>query len=176
MLKDNFELMAKYNHWMNEKLFNASEKLSEEELAKDVGAFFESILGTLNHIYVADIIWLKRFAEHPEKLLSLEPLRAIATPETLTSRPYSNIESLRQARFELDAVIVKLCKELTEPMLSSILDYKNMKGNDFQNEFSQLIQHFFNHQTHHRGQISTMFNQFQIDVGATDLLVCIRES
>jgi len=60
-----FQLIARYNAWMNDKLYAAAGQLSPQTLSEDRGAFFPSILATLNHIALADIIWLKRFAEHP---------------------------------------------------------------------------------------------------------------
>ena len=59
-----FTLFAEYNRLMNQRLFDSAAQLSDEALRKDRGAFFKSVLGTLNHIIVGDIIWLKRFAEH----------------------------------------------------------------------------------------------------------------
>ncbi|MEC8081230.1 MAG: DinB family protein, partial [Pseudomonadota bacterium] len=64
-VKAHFELLATYNQWMNNKVYEAALRLENTELTKDRGAFFGSILGTLNHIYVGDIIWLKRFSSHP---------------------------------------------------------------------------------------------------------------
>src|SRR5690554_5695870 len=70
-LKDHFELLSNYNQWMNSKVYEAAAHLSATDLAKDRGAFFGSILGTLNHIVVGDTVWLKRFAIHPSCLNSL---------------------------------------------------------------------------------------------------------
>ncbi|WP_249314086.1 DinB family protein [Pseudoalteromonas sp. S2755] len=63
-MKANFELMADYNRWMNERLYEAVSGLNVTELHQDRGAFFGSIMGSLNHILVADIIWLKRYTKH----------------------------------------------------------------------------------------------------------------
>lgn len=65
-LKQHFDLLASYNQWMNSKVYEATSQLTATDLAKDRGAFFGSILGTLNHIVVGDTIWLKRFAQTPE--------------------------------------------------------------------------------------------------------------
>lgn len=64
-LQPHFALMAFYNQWMNAKVYDAASKLTAAELNEERGAFFGSIFGTLNHIVVADTIWLKRFATHP---------------------------------------------------------------------------------------------------------------
>jgi uncharacterized damage-inducible protein DinB len=63
--KENFQLFAQYNQWMNEKLFAAAAQLTEDDLRQDKGTFFASVLGTLNHLMVGDILWLRRFATEP---------------------------------------------------------------------------------------------------------------
>ncbi len=173
MLKNNFELMADYNRWMNESIFSAAKQLSESDLAVERGAFFGSIIGTLNHILVGDTIWLKRFSEHPSSLPSLDYVRSIAQPETLDSILYSDFTDLYTYRKKMDGTIVAFCSELTESILESSLAYKNTKGSPFEKSLGALIQHFFNHQTHHRGQVSTLLNQAGVDIGVTDLLVRI---
>ncbi len=175
MQKETFQLFAQYNRWMNEKLFTASAKLSEEELRKDRGAFFGSVLGTLNHIFVGDIVWLKRFALSPHDFPSLKNLRAIPIPESLDAILFDNLDALREARQQLDADIVRFCDELTPEQLMEKLDYKNFKGDNYADQLGLLIHHLFNHQTHHRGQATTLLSQVDIDVGPTDLLVCIRD-
>lgn len=78
-------LFAEYNQLMNQRLFSAAEKLPDEDLKKDCSAFFKSIFGTLNHIMAADIVWLKRFAEHPSCQVSLSYIENLEKPESLGS-------------------------------------------------------------------------------------------
>ncbi|WP_299599680.1 DinB family protein [uncultured Microbulbifer sp.] len=168
-----FELMAQYNKWMNEKIYTCAEKLSEDELAEDRGAFFGSVLGTLNHILVGDIIWLKRFSEHPKDFSSLIYLRNRAQPKSLAEVTHSDLSVLSSERKIIDEIIVSFSKEISQTDADSSLNYRNTKGEEFSKNFGHLLQHMFNHQTHHRGQVSTLFNQLGHDVGATDLLMCI---
>ena len=67
-------LMASYNEWMNTKVFEAAGRLAHDEIAQDRGAFFGSLLGTLNHIAVADTLWLRRFSTLPGEQAALRPL------------------------------------------------------------------------------------------------------
>ncbi|WP_288132702.1 DinB family protein [Microbulbifer sp.] len=168
-----FELMAQYNQWMNEKVFASAERLSEAELAEDRGAFFGSILGTLNHILIGDIIWLKRFSEHPRDFPSLIYLRNRDQPKSLAEVVHCDLSALRSERKIIDEIIVKFSKEIAQTDADSPLNYCNTKGERFSKNFGQLVLHMFNHQTHHRGQVSTLFNQLGHDIGATDLLMCI---
>lgn len=174
-LKSNFELMADYNQWMNNQMYEASRKLSASELTQNRGAFFGSVLGTLNHILVGDTIWLKRFACHPSNLKSLDYVRDLEQPKALDSTLHTDLESLFCARTKMDSVIKEFSEELTENVLSTALTYTNTKGERFSKNFGHLVQHFFNHQTHHRGQISTLLNQAGTDLGVTDLLVGIPD-
>jgi len=166
-------LMASYNAWMNTKLYNAVEHLSDEELLADKGAFFGSILGTLNHIVVADTIWLKRFATHPRNHQSLEPIRQLPDPSSLGQLLFADMASLSERRHWLDTLITTWSQSLTEADLDHVLHYANMKGVAADKSFFSLVMHFFNHQTHHRGQVTTLLSQLGIDVGVTDLLALI---
>lgn len=174
-LKSNFILMADYNQWMNENIYSAAAKLSASDLAEDRGAYFGSVLGTLNHIYVADIIWLKRFSDHPTGFKSLAFVQGMDQPASLDMVLHSNLDDLFRSRTKMDSVILEFSHELTDSVLESKLDYKSTRGEPFEKIFSALLQHFFNHQTHHRGQITTLLNQMGVDVGVTDLLVRIPD-
>ena len=172
-LKSNFELMADYNQWMNKSIYKAASGLSNSELSKNRGAFFDSIIGTLNHILVGDIIWLKRFSKHPSQLKALDSVRELQSPQSLNVILCDDFTSLLSARREMDSAIQEFTHELTEDLLSSSLSYCDTKGKPFTKNFGHLIQHLFNHQTHHRGQVSTLLTQAGIDVDVTDLLAKI---
>lgn len=174
-LKSNFELMADYNQWMNQNISLAISNLSADELAKNRGAFFGSIIGTLNHILVGDIIWLKRFAEHPSNFKSLDYVRSLEKPQSLNTMLHHELMSLEHTRSKIDSVIKEFVSELCDQTLSANLTYKNSQGQVFSKNFGYLLQHLFNHQTHHRGQVSTLLNQLGIDLGVTDLVVRIPD-
>ncbi len=91
---DHICLMAKYNEWMNAKLYQTAMRLSGEELVADRGAFFGSILGTLNHIVAGDTIWLRRFATHPANYLALETIRNLPAPAGLDQQLFIDIQTL----------------------------------------------------------------------------------
>jgi uncharacterized damage-inducible protein DinB len=172
---DNILLMASYNEWMNAKLYEAAATLPAHELAADRKAFFRSILGTLNHIVVADTAWLKRFATHPAHYASLEYVRNLPAPTSLDQIVAADFDELRAHRAMLDAAIKGWTAEIREEDLRHILHYRNFKGVAGQRRFGSLVQHFFNHQTHHRGQVSTLLFQAGVDVGVTDLLALIPD-
>lgn len=172
-VKENMQLMASYNQWMNQAIYKAAGELSNADLLEDKGAFFGSVLGTLNHNLAADIIWLKRFADHFTELSSLDLVRTLERPAALNTQLFDDLLLLQSKRFELDTLIIAMMDEVTDEMLASALVYKNMKGIDHSQRFGFTLQHFFNHQTHHRGQITTLLSQLGIDVGITDLITTI---
>ncbi|MCF8177124.1 MAG: DinB family protein [Sulfuritalea sp.] len=165
--------MASYNQWMNARVYEAAGGLSADALAADRGAFFGSILGTLNHLVVGDTIWLKRFAQHPARYTALEPVRQLPDPLALDQVLFNDLESLAAHRRMLDAAIVEWANSVTDDELDHVLHYANTKGIESSKRFFNLVMHFFNHQTHHRGQVTTLLTQAGIDVGSTDLLAMI---
>lgn len=171
-----FRLLADYNRLMNERLYAAAELLDSEVLEEDKGAFFVSILGTLNHLMVGDLIWLKRFAEHPAQFQSLQSVREMRSPVVLDQILFDDLYALWNERARLDAVLIALCEELGEGDLAQTLAYRNMEGALHRSAFADLLLHLFLHQTHHRGQISVLLSQEEIDVGETDLLELIPEA
>ncbi len=172
-LKQNFELLAQYNKSMNAKLYRVASILDKAKLEQDRGAYFGSILGTLNHILVGDTIWLKRFSAHQSQFPSLNYVRSLRAPESLSEIIYSNFAELREAREIMDGVIVDFALDATEEDYRANLSYTNTSGVSSSRNFGSLVQHLYNHQTHHRGQVTTLFNQLGLDCGVTDLLAYI---
>ena len=168
-------LMARYNTWMNERLIEVAGKLSVEALHAERGAFFGSILGTLNHLVVSDTIWLKRFAEDPERWPALQLVRELPQPLALDERPFDSLAALAVRRELLDRTIESWVEALTDADLDAVLSYQNTSGAPFKREVYPLLIHLFNHQTHHRSQAMTLLTQAGVDFGATDLLGLIPQ-
>ncbi len=168
-------LLAEYNGWMNRKMVATVRRLTPAELALDRGAFFGSILGTLNHLVIGDTIWLKRFAEHPARFVALEPLRTLPAPTALDERRFEALEPHAKHRQMLDTAIVGWTAALRDADLDHDLRYANTKGVVSTRSFYALAVHFFNHQTHHRGQATALLNQAGADIGVTDLLALIPD-
>lgn len=172
---EHVQQMAAYNAWMNERLYGAARSLPDEELVAQRGAFFGSILGTLNHLVVADRIWLGRYARHPACTEVLAPIERVTLATRLDQPMADDIRALGTLRAELDGLITRLAQHLTEADLDSTLAYHNTKGIAAQKNFFALLMHLFNHQTHHRGQATTLLRQAGVDVGVTDLLALIAD-
>lgn len=166
---DHLRQMAAYNCWMNEKVYASAASLPAADVMEDRGAFFGSIHGTLSHIAVADMIWLQRFANHPAGYAALDAVRGLPIQRDLTAQPFGDLAGLTAHRHFLDGVIEAWADAVTEADLDQALEYVNTRGEAFRKPYFFLIMHFFNHQTHHRGQVTTLLAQAGVDVGSTDL-------
>lgn len=165
--------MASYNSQMNRRIYDAAAGLSCDELHQNRGAFFGSLLQTLTHIAVGDTTWLLRFAEHPDALMFRKEMAAFSAPTALDQQLFSTLPELDQYRSKLDRIIEEWAGSLTQAQLNQTLSYTNMAGTNMQKDFALLVAHFFNHQTHHRGQASTLLSQAGVDIGVTDLLALV---
>ncbi|MBU2886325.1 DinB family protein [Gilvimarinus agarilyticus] len=169
-------LMAGYNLRMNRQVYAGAASLSDEQLNKPLGAYFGSVLGTLNHIMVGDLLWLHRFRRHSEAYLSLQALKELPQPTTLDTVIYDRFGALGAARSIVDeAILTWVSEELKPAELSQLLSYQNAKGEAATRDFGELICNLFNHQTHHRGQVSTLLSQLGVDIGPTDFLLDIPQ-
>ena len=168
-------LLAEYNQLMNTRQYAASANLTDVQLGEDKGVFFQSILGTLNHIMVGDIIWLKRFSEHPSSYEPLSYIREIQKPKKLNSILYTDFSELKKEREKIDSVILHWIQKLNSTDLNTCITYTDMTGNSFSKPFDSLIHHLFLHQVHHRGQVTTLLSQCGVDFGETDIIEIINE-
>lgn len=151
--------MADYNTWMNERLYGLCGGLTEAVRKHDAGAFFGSIHGTLNHLLLGDRIWLGRFLARP------------FTVTSLAQELYADFNELRRERAHTDREIAEWAAALTDTALAGDLVYVSVVNPQQRRLPLWLaVAHFFNHQTHHRGQLTTLLTQNGIDPGVTDLL------
>lgn len=168
---DSFVLWARYNRTMNQKLYALSQGLQQEQLDEDRGAFFGSIYRTLNHIMIADVYWLGRISGERFTLLDAtgEPVSIRAIDQIL----FDDLDTLSHWRARIDDRTVDCMEQMAAQAtdLNRTLDHRLMTGELVQFSLNKALCHWFNHQTHHRGQITTLLSQMQIDIGITDLLL-----
>lgn len=172
---DNYRFLARYNRWFNERLYTACEGLADEERKRDRGAFFGSIHATLNHIVWGDQTWLRRFAVQGVAFASLSPglldLPAGAAHGTLL---HADWQDLRAQRERLDIAIEEWARDMPADYPLRTMRYANTKGVQREHPMWQALTHFFNHQAHHRGQVTALLAQAGIDPGTTDLIALVQ--
>jgi uncharacterized damage-inducible protein DinB len=171
---DNYRFLAKYNRWMNQRLYQACETLSDEERKRERGAFFGSIHHTLTHLVLADKMWLQRFAAQQTVFAAL-PSALLAMPEgsDYSSDLHPGWEDLKHTREAVDAAIELWLAEMSPDFLLGTMHYANTKGVPRAHPAWQAMTHFFNHQTHHRAQAGTLLTQAGVDIGVTDLIALV---
>jgi|DEB0MinimDraft_10_1074344.scaffolds.fasta_scaffold189470_1 uncharacterized damage-inducible protein DinB len=168
-----FRTFARYNAWMNDKLYGAAETLTDEQRKEDRGAFFSSVHGTLNHILTGDLVWLERFQVSGASALADVPVSLLEPFRGLDAELFEDFAELRIARDAVDEMILAWCdRDLTDGWLDDILVFKTKSNPNVSRELPAglCVTHFFNHQTHHRGQVTTLLSQCGIDPGVTDLM------
>lgn len=151
MMVEQFRTLAAYHRQMNRQFYAACGELGEAELKQDRGAFFKSIFGTLNHMLLTDRLWLGGFTGNPIAF------------STLDEELYDNFDELRAERERTDAEIEAWAETLTSEALQEPFN------ESLRYPLWLTITHFFNHQTHHRGQLSALLSQCGVDYGTTDL-------
>ena len=171
---ENYRFLARYNRWMNQRLYEACDQLTDAERKANQGAFFKSIHLTLTHLVLADKMWLTRFTNQGTDFLALRPaLLAVPEGSDYTSDVHPDWADLKQTRDGLDAAIEQWLADMQPEFLSSTPRYANTKGVQRAHPAWQALTHFFNHQTHHRGQVTTLLSQAGVDMGTTDLISLI---
>ncbi len=158
--RDFLKTMAAYNAWQNREIYAAAGTLSDEDRKLDRGAFFKSIHGTLVHLYWGDKIWMSRFSDvTPPRMGLKESLQEI-----------TNWDELKTARVELDDIITTWVRGLDESAIVGDMSwYSSSADRDITKPKWLLLTHFFNHQTHHRGQVHTMLTSAGAKTADTDL-------
>ena len=160
--QNHMRTMARYNSWQNQNIYRAADGLSDELRQQDRGAFFNSIHGTLSHLMWADQMWMHRFADTPK------PAGGISQSAQL----FSEWDAMKTQRVALDAQIQEWA-DTVDP--AWIVENMTWFSGAAQREFTmarwQLVTHFFNHQTHHRGQIHAMLTAAGAKPDDTDLIL-----
>lgn len=154
-------MMADYNRWQNCNLYGTADQLTDQQRKEQRGAFFGSIHGTLNHLLFGDQIWLSRFAGTPRP-------KAAGIPDSVSM--YERWEDLKRERATFDEVIVGWAERLDPVWLEGDLTwFSGAAKREVIKPKTMLVTHFFNHQTHHRGQVHCMLTQCGVRPGDTDL-------
>jgi uncharacterized damage-inducible protein DinB len=175
VIVEQYRTLARYNMWMNGRLYALAATLPDAERRADRGAFFGSIHGTLNHILFADRAWLGRFTRDLGLYESRDAHGALIAYEGLDQELYADFDLLRRERAKTDLHIETWVDRLDPERLAAPIRYRTSKGVAHEHPLWQAVTHFFNHQTHHRGQVTTLFSQLGHDPGVTDLIIFMRE-
>jgi uncharacterized damage-inducible protein DinB len=163
-LLEHHRRFARYNRWANARVADAVNRLSEDDYRADRGAFFGSLQGTLNHLLLADRLWLARIMGTPPPYDRLDLIL------------YDDRLALFRARAAEDERIIGLCNRLDRDRLLAPLAYRTANGAAHEQPLHEVLAHVFNHQTHHRGQAHALLTGLVGEAPSLDLLYYLREA
>lgn len=164
-MKAMFDMLAGYNAWANRRVYDAVDPLPEADWRADCGAFFKSLMGTLNHLVATDRIWLRRFTGEGEAPTRLDAIIA------------EDRAALRAEREATDARIVAWVGSLDDARLASNFTYTPISvPTPVTQPLAPALVHFFNHQTHHRGQAHALLTRLAGEAPSLDLIGYQRET
>jgi uncharacterized damage-inducible protein DinB len=169
-MTDRYRMFAAFNRWANERLYAKAAELTEAEYRADRGAFFKSVHGTLNHLLVGDRIWMHRFDGSGDY------------PTELDAILFDNLPDLHAARRSEDERIARYMDGLDPGKLSGPLRYISYRTivnpTTITQPLAPALDHFFNHQTHHRGQVHALLTGLRGRdfAPSIDLLIFQRET
>jgi uncharacterized damage-inducible protein DinB len=163
-MKEIIEKLVEYNKLTNNDMFTILSTINNNDLNKDIGSYFISINGILNHLINTDIIWLQRIKRYFKAYTSLDN-ELINTTEikSITQINTNNFHELRNTISNLDQIFINLLIEIKNNELGKEINYLNTKGERKSKMFWLLLVHIFNHNTHHRGQISGFLDIMKIE-------------
>lgn len=156
--------LAQYNRWSGERLLGACGALPEDEYMKARPAAYGSMHGTLNHILLADHLWLDRLEGRPDP--------AVPDPATIL---HQDLEGLREGRHEADRRITHYIDSLTPDRLEHEVVYRTRFADTFSTKVVLILTHMFHHADHHRGQVHDMLSQVPVEPPTVGLICFLRE-
>ena len=152
------QLMARYNRWMNERLYALLSEVPDEERRRDRGAYFGSMHGTLNHLLWGDRMWLGRFIDEP------------CNHPAFGAAMYAEFAELAREREITDRKMLEWAGGVAPAWLGGTLSYvSKVDGRRREMPRAVAVLQLFNHGTHHRGQLTTLMKQAGLDPGITDI-------
>ncbi|NVO55173.1 DinB family protein [Rhodobacteraceae bacterium B1Z28] len=165
--------MARYNHWQNKQLAEFLQALTPEELIRDRGAFFGSIMGTANHLLWGDWMWMSRFDKGPGPQGNIHRAGG-GIHESVFLCP--DLAAWLPLRETVDARISGWAEALGDvPLTGSFTWYSAAKEGDVTMPYAHCVIHLFNHQTHHRGQLHKMLTETGSEAPVSDLVFMPQE-
>jgi len=161
--QDELRALFDYHYWARDRILAAAERITPEQYARDMGNSFRSVRATLCHIYLADLVWYRRW-------------QGLPPPATVSAEPYETVADLRQAWLELEGQYRAYLDSLGDEGVQRILSYTLLSGAAGTSIIWQMMQHVVNHATYHRGQVTTMLRQLGADPPKSlDLIAFYRE-
>ncbi|HXJ96973.1 MAG TPA: DinB family protein [Terriglobia bacterium] len=151
-----------YNYWARDRQMEACEVLTEEQFLRPMGNSFSSVRDVLAHLIFAEWVWLERW-------MGRSPTKA--DRQQVAADKFPTLASIRERWGALEGSMRSYLASLDEQTLSRPLTYANWRGQVCTYPLGQTVFHVANHQTYHRGQVTTLLRQLGAEAPAVDYLV-----
>ncbi|MCG9784076.1 damage-inducible protein DinB [Vibrio brasiliensis] len=174
-LASNFIMLARYNQRMNQQLLEVCSQLTSQQLHQDTKAFFPTVMAHWNHILFGDLIMLQRLVANGLVNVDQAILARLPEARSVNDTFASSLEELKPIRTLVDSVYLQVTEGFTTASCDEVVRYTTTEGQAIERKLGEFCQHIFNHQTHHRGQLTCLLSQFGVDFGCTDLPVIVPE-
>jgi len=138
--------LVDYHYWARDRMFDALEPLTGEQLTRDMGNSFKSIHQTVVHVYAAEWAWYERW-------------HGVSPTALLSSEQFPDLASIRRAWSEHEVKMRAYVDGLGDEGASRVIEYKLLSGHGGSSPVWQMLQHVVNHASYHRGQVTTMIRQ-----------------
>ncbi len=146
MTLEELRTLLDYHYWARDRVLDAAEKLTPEELTRNLGSSFRSVRDTLAHTYAAEWAWCSRWnGQSPTAPPPVDTLPDVAT--------------LRAKWTELESNVRAVLDRLGEQGMDRVFEYTMVNGDARRSIFWHMLQHVVNHGSYHRGQVTTMLRQ-----------------
>lgn len=160
---------------MNRQLMDCCLALSSDILEKETSSYFSNIISYWNHIIFGDLILLGRLASNEVAQLRLEDFSKLPSPKSPQDIYHNQLSDIVSLRQQVDELIIRYCVNLTDEDCEKFITYTTTEGDSITKAVADVTQHIFNHQTHHRGQLTCVLSQFGVSYGCMDLPVIVSE-
>lgn len=165
-MMNDYQILARFNRWVNGRLYGCVAGLPDADYRADRGAFFGSVHATLNHILIGDLLWFGRIEDAvPAEITALDQI------------VHDEFAALKAAREAMDGRIVEIVDGLGDDGLDEEITFRQLtQTKPLVQPARRMLLTVFNHQTHHRGQVHCLLTQAGIEPPALDIMVYVRET
>jgi uncharacterized damage-inducible protein DinB len=163
---DTLRELFDYNYWARDRQLEACSALTEEQFLRPLGSSFSSVRDTLAHLVAVEWIWLERWlGRSPNK----------TDTQAFSAETFPNLAGVRDRWQAIEGKLRAFLETLSDDDLERPLSYINVKGEHWTYPLGQTLFHLANHQTYHRGQVTTLLRQLGATAPAIDYLVKLDE-
>lgn len=160
-VKDIMVQWAQYTDLVNSDLIKIFETLGNR-WEEEVGSYFKTPRGILNHLLIADVNWLRRLAENGVLTEVIEERLKVFPPLQYGMEVFDDWSDFQKKRKLVDGLWIEVASGFPQERLDDEIVYKTLQGRQMRIRLGGVIFHLFNHHTHHRGALSQILDSWGV--------------